>query len=179
MAGAEGAKAVSLVCRIVAVALSVAAAAVMGTASQWVAVDGGGGGSSSSSYVVSYRHYKALVYFVAAGAISAVCSAVALYVSAVHGKPAGAGAGAMFVAVLDTVAQGLLFSAAGAAFAARGVLAGDAAGPWGSGSVCDIAGAFCGRVSTAAAAGAFAAVTVAVAALAKDARGSLGGCCDL
>ncbi|KAL6907861.1 hypothetical protein ACP4OV_002031 [Aristida adscensionis] len=159
----EGARALSLICRIAAVALSVAAAVVMATASQWVAA----AGVSSSSYVVSYSHYTSLVYFVVAGAVSAVCSAAALYVFAVRGEPAGA-----LVAVLDAVAQGLLFSAAGAAFAVRGVV--------GSG-VCDVAGAFCGRVSTAAAAGAFAAFAVAVAALARDARGGLlgGRCADL
>ncbi|XP_062183043.1 CASP-like protein 1U1 [Phragmites australis] len=171
---AEG-KAVSLVFRIAAVVLSVAAAVVMGTASQLIVV--GGGRGSSSSYVVSYSHYNALVYFVAAGAISAVCSALALYTSAVREATIGS---LPLVPLLDAIAQALLFSAAGAAFAARGVV-GVAAGPWGSpGSVCDAAGAFCGRVSTAAAIGVFAAAAVAVAALtSKDARRSSGSCCDL
>ncbi|RLM70233.1 hypothetical protein C2845_PM17G14220 [Panicum miliaceum] len=123
-------------------------------------------------------------YFVAAGAISAVCSAAALYLCAVR---AAAAIGSLpLVPLLDAAAQGLLFSAAGAAFAARGVL-GTAAGPWGSsagggggGSVCDAAGAFCGKLSVAAGVGACAAMAAAIAALARDARrrGSSGGSCD-
>src|SRR6266508_3878367 len=94
---------------------------------------------------------------------------------AVHNRPAGGGA---LVPLLDAVAQGFLFSAAGAAFAARGLVGDAAAGPVGSGGggVCDVAGEFCGRVSTAAAVGAFAALAVAVAALAsRDGRRSLLG----
>ncbi|XP_062182175.1 CASP-like protein 1U1 [Phragmites australis] len=120
MADVEGAKATSIVFRIAAFSLSVAAAVVMATASQNVVVDGGHG---PSIYVVSYNHYSALAYFVAAGAISAVCSAVALYLSAVHTEPAGSGA---LVPLLDAVAQGLLFSAAGAAWSATRLARGEA-----------------------------------------------------
>ena len=55
MAKTEGRKAVSLASRIVALALSVAAAVVMGTASQLI-VDSSGRGS-----VVSTGNYSALV----------------------------------------------------------------------------------------------------------------------
>ncbi|XP_025815464.1 CASP-like protein 1U1 [Panicum hallii] len=127
-------------------------------------------------------------YFVVAGAISAVCSAAALYLCAVRAAAAIGSLQLQLVPLLDAAAQGLLFSAAGTAFAARGVVGG-AAGPWGSsgvdvggggGSMCDAAGAFCGKVSVAAGVGACAAVAVAVAALARDARrrGSSGGSCD-
>ncbi|OEL17963.1 hypothetical protein BAE44_0021017 [Dichanthelium oligosanthes] len=177
-------KAVSLLFRIAALVLSVAAAALMGTASQLVIVDGDQG---PFSYAVSYSHYNALTYFVAAGAISAVCSAAALYLCAVRAAAAAAIGPLPLVPLLDAATQALLFSAAGAAFAARGVV-GSAAGPWGSsagegggGSVCDAAGAFCGKVSVAAAVGAFAAVAVAVASLARDTRrgsSSGGSCCD-
>ena len=131
---------------------------------------------------------RACRYFVAAGAISAVCSAAALYLCAVRSAAAATIGSLPLVPLLDAAAQGLLFSAAGAAFAARGVV-GTAAGPWGSsggdaggggGSVCDAAGAFCGKVSVAAGVGACAAVVVAVAAMARDARrrGSSEGPCD-
>ena len=133
---------------------------------------------------------RACRYFVAAGAISAVCSAAALYLCAVRSAAAATIGSLPLVPLLDAAAQGLLFSAAGAAFAARGVV-GTAAGPWGGGggdagggggggSVCDAAGAFCGKVSVAAGVGACAAVAVAVAAMARDARrrGSSEGPCD-
>lgn len=64
MAEMGGAKAASLALRIVALALSVAAAVVMGS-------------------VVSYN--SALVYFVVGSVVSAVCSALALYLFVVHG----------------------------------------------------------------------------------------------
>jgi hypothetical protein len=51
----EAAKAVTIAFRIAALVLVVAATVVMGTASQMVAVHGDRG------YVVSYRHYTALV----------------------------------------------------------------------------------------------------------------------
>jgi hypothetical protein len=114
---------------------------------------------------------------VAAAAISAACSAAALYLCAVR---AAAAVGSLaLVPLLDAAAQAFLFSAAGAAFAAP-------PGTRCSGvSVCDAAGAFCSKVSIAAAGGALAAVAVAVAALARDddaRRGGSGGsssCCDL
>ncbi|CAD6252928.1 unnamed protein product [Miscanthus lutarioriparius] len=176
---AEGeCKALSLIFRIAALGLLVAAAVVKATESEVV---GGDGGTESSSYSsVSYSQYNALRYFVAAGAISAVCSAVALYLFAVC---AAAAVGSLpLVPFLDAAAQGFLFSAAGAAFAARDVVSrtGTAAGSWGSsggeGSVCDVASAFCGRVTVAGAVCAFAAVSATVAALARDAgHGSSGG----
>ncbi|CAO2038820.1 unnamed protein product [Urochloa humidicola] len=147
-------KVVSLLLRIAALALSVAAAAVMGTASQLVIVDDGN--RESSSYAILYTQFNALKYFVAAGAIAAVCSAAALYLLAV--RAAAAFCSCSLVPLLDAAAQGLLFSAAGVAFAARG--------DWGGGGVCDTAGTFCGKVSV----GAIAAVAVAVAALDSDAR---------
>ncbi|TKW02154.1 hypothetical protein SEVIR_8G227050v4 [Setaria viridis] len=161
MADGDDNMALSLLLRIAALCLSVAAAVVMGTASdQVVIVDGD---RRSSSYAVSYSQYNALKCFVAAAAISAACSAAALYLCAVR---AAAAVGSLpLVPLLDTAAQAFLFSAAGAAFAARG-----AAGPRCSSSVCDAAGAFCGKVSVAAAAGVLAAVAIAVAALARDAR---------
>ncbi|KAJ1276622.1 hypothetical protein BS78_05G228200 [Paspalum vaginatum] len=174
-------KAVSLLFRIASLSLSVAAAVVMGTASEVVIVAAGGG--RPSSYSVSYSQYNALTYFVAAGAISAVCSAVALYLFAVRAAATAAIGSLPLVPLLDAAAQAFLFSAAGAVFAARGAV-GSAAGPWGSGGgrgagLCDAAAAFCGRVSVAAAICASAAVAVAVASLAKDARrGSGGRCCD-
>ncbi|KAF7075239.1 hypothetical protein CFC21_080026 [Triticum aestivum] len=138
MAEMGGAKAASLALRIVALALSVGAAVVMGS-------------------VVSYN--SALVYFVVGSVISAVCSALALYLFVVHG-----GGGSIAVSLLDAAAQALLFSASGAALAARGCFAGGA-------------GAFRGRVGIAAAVGACAAAAVLVAALAGNApsRGRGGG----
>ncbi|CAD6255932.1 unnamed protein product [Miscanthus lutarioriparius] len=128
-------KALSLLFRVAALGLSVAAAVVMGTASQLVIVDGS---PESSSYFRLLQPVQR--------------------------------------------SKGFLFSAAGAAFATRDVVGGTgtAAGSWGSnaggGSVCDSAGAFCGRVIVAAAACAFAAVSAAVAALARDASdGTSGG----
>ena len=58
MADGEASKAVSLLFRIAALVLSVTAAAVMGTASQLVVVDGDRG--APSSYAVSYSQYNAL-----------------------------------------------------------------------------------------------------------------------
>ncbi|XP_062197875.1 CASP-like protein 1U1 [Phragmites australis] len=121
MAEVEGAEAVGLVFRIAALALSVAAAVVMGTASQLVVVDGGRG---PSSYVVSYSHYSALVYFVVAGVVSAICSAVALYLSAVHNKPAGA-----FCGRVTTVAA--VRASAAVAVAVAALAAKDARQSWG------------------------------------------------
>ncbi|CAD6252977.1 unnamed protein product [Miscanthus lutarioriparius] len=171
-------KALSLLFRIAVLGLSVAAIVVMGTASQLVIVDGN---PESSSYSVSYSQYNALRYFVAAGAIAAVCSAAALYLFTVSADAAVVSV--PLVPFLDAATQGFLFSAAGAAFATRDVVGGTgtAAGSWGSsagggGSVCDAAGAFCGRVTVAAAVCAFAAVSAAVAALARDeGDGSSGG----
>jgi hypothetical protein len=57
----ETAKAVTIAFRIAALVLAVAGTVVMGTASQLVAVDGGGHHEWYRSYVVSYRHYNALV----------------------------------------------------------------------------------------------------------------------
>ncbi|KAE8810559.1 CASP-like protein 1U1 [Hordeum vulgare] len=131
-----GAKAASLALRIVALALSVAAAVVMGS-------------------VVSYN--SALVYFVVGSVVSAVCSALALYLFVVHG-----GGGSIAVSLLDAAAQGLLFSASGAALAARGCFAG-------------AADAFRGRVGIAAGVGACAAAAVLVAALAGNAPRARGG----
>ncbi|XP_048532194.1 CASP-like protein 1U1 [Triticum urartu] len=124
MAEMSGAKAASLALRIVALALSVGAAVVMGS-------------------VVSYN--SALVV------VSAVCSALALYLFVVHG-----GGGSIVVSLLDAAAQALLFSASGAALAARGCFAGGA-------------DAFRGRVGIAAAVGTCAAAAVLVAALAGNA----------
>ena len=116
----------------------------------------------------------------AAGAISAVCSAAALYLFAVRADAAVASL--PLVPALDAAAQGFLLSAAGAAFATRDVVGGTgtAAGSWGSsagggGSVCDAAGAFCGRVTVAETVCAFAAVSAAVAALARDAGDGSSG----
>ncbi|OQU83941.1 hypothetical protein SORBI_3005G202200 [Sorghum bicolor] len=162
-------KALSLLFRIAALGLSLAAAIVMATASQLVI--GGGGGHESSSYSVSFGQYNALRYFVAAGAISAVCSAAALYLFAVRADFTVVVVSLPLVPVLDAAAQGFLFSAAGAAFATRDVVGGGTSAGRGS-SVCDAAGAFCGRVTVAAAVCAFAAVSVATAALAsRDAGG--------
>lgn len=110
-----------------------------------------------------------------ANVISAVCSALALYLFVVYK------ASSSLVSLLDVLTQGLLFSAAAAAFVVRGLAAwswhaddgADAAGPpWGI-SVCDVAGAFCWKLSTAATICACAAVAVSVAVLTKDARGSV------
>jgi hypothetical protein len=57
----EAAKAVTIAFRIAALVLVVAATVVMGTASQMVAVHGDRGVGWYRSYVVSYRHYTALV----------------------------------------------------------------------------------------------------------------------
>ncbi|XP_037431571.1 CASP-like protein 1U1 [Triticum dicoccoides] len=130
MAEMSGAKAGSLALRIVALALSVGAAVVMGS-------------------VVSYN--SALVYFVVGSVVSAVCSALALYLFVVHG-----GGGSIAVALLDAAAQALLFSAFSAALAARGCFASGA-------------NAFRGRAGIAAAVGACAAAAVLVAALAGNA----------
>ncbi|KAK3120646.1 hypothetical protein QOZ80_9AG0691440 [Eleusine coracana subsp. coracana] len=174
MAGKGGAKAVTIVFRIAALILAVAATVVMGTASQLVVDDGGG--RKWSSFVVSYNQYSSLVYFVAAGTIAAVCAAAGLFLTAVNAnKHAGA-----LVPLLDAIAQAFLFSAAGAAFAARGNASpADITGS--GGSVCGAAGAFCGRVAVAAAAGTLAAVAVTIAALASrgGAHRRLRRCCDL
>ncbi|VAI23270.1 hypothetical protein VPH35_086002 [Triticum aestivum] len=130
MAEMSGAKAGSLALRIVVLALSVGAAVVMGS-------------------VVSYN--SALVYFVVGSVVSAVCSALALYLFVVHG-----GGGSIAVALLDAAAQALLFSAFSAALAARGCFASGA-------------DAFRGRAGIAAAVGACAAAAVLVAALAGNA----------
>jgi hypothetical protein len=106
-------------------------------------------------------------YFVAAGAISAICSAAALYLFAVRADAAVASQ--PLVSILDAVAQGFLFSAAGAALAGRDVLGGPSGSSAGGGRVCDVAGTFCGRVTVAAAVCAFAAVSAAVTALTRDA----------
>ncbi|CAM0874080.1 unnamed protein product [Alopecurus aequalis] len=139
----QGAKAVSLAFRIVALALSVAAAVVMGTASQ-VIIDSGRG------RVVSYSDYSALVYFVVGSVISVVCGALALYLF-VH--RAGS---SLAISLLDTAAQAILFSASGAALSSRRCLI-------------DGADTFLGKTGTAAAIGVCAAAAVSVAALTTDA----------
>uniref|UniRef100_A0ACD5X1I2 Uncharacterized protein n=1 Tax=Avena sativa TaxID=4498 RepID=A0ACD5X1I2_AVESA len=141
----EGAKAVSLGLRIVAVALSVAAAVVMGTASEMI-VDSG------MVRVVSYKDYSALVYLVVGSVISAVCAALALYLFVQGGS---SGAGSLAVPLLDAAVQAILFSASGAALATRGCFVGGA-------------DALRGRTGTAAALGVCAAAAVSVAALTRD-----------
>jgi hypothetical protein len=111
---------------------------------------------------------RASRYFVAAGVIAAVCSAAGLYLCAVNAKPGGAGA---LVPLLDVVAQGFLFSAAGAAFASRGNAWTTGNGGDEGGSVCHAAEAFCGRVTIAAVVGTAAALAVTVAALASKGCG--------
>lgn len=59
MAGGDGSKALSILLRIAALCLSVAAAVVMGTASDQV-MDADGGRRSSTYYAVSYSQYNAL-----------------------------------------------------------------------------------------------------------------------
>ncbi|KAK1647975.1 hypothetical protein QYE76_065780 [Lolium multiflorum] len=140
----EGAKAVSLAFRIVALALSVAAAVVMGTASQLIIINSGRG------TVVSYSDYSALVYFVVGSVISVVCGALALYLFVVH-----RGGGSLAVSLLDTAALAVLFSASGAALASRRCFV-------------DGADTFSWRTGTAAAIGVCAAAAVWVAALTRE-----------
>lgn len=93
----------------------------------------------------------------AASAVSAIFAALALYWF-VHG-------GSRRVWALDAAAQALLFSASGAALAARGCFVDGADG-----------GAFGSRTGVAAAVGAGAAVAVALAALTSfSPRGGGGG----
>ncbi|KAM0913856.1 hypothetical protein ACQ4PT_011883 [Festuca glaucescens] len=137
----EGAKAVSLVFRIVALALSVAAAVVMGTTSQLIIINSGRG------TVVSYSDYSALVYFVVGSVISVFCGARALYLF-VH-----RGGGSLAVSLLDTAALAILFSASGAALVFAAPL---------------LPGTFTWRTGTAAAIGMCAAAAVWVAALTME-----------
>ncbi|XP_051229528.1 CASP-like protein 1U1 [Lolium perenne] len=139
----EGAKAVSLAFRIVALALSVAAAVVMGTANQLIIINSGRG------TVVSYSDYSALVYFVVGSVISVFCGALALYLF-VH-----RGGGSLAVSLLDTAALAILFSASGAALASRRCFV-------------DGADTFSWRTGTAAAIGVCAAAAVWVAALTRE-----------
>jgi len=109
MADGEAGKAVCLLFRIAALVLSVAAAVVMGTASQLVVVDGDRRATPSRTVSTTlsskrlpsslpHAHTRCLRalrlvrracrYFVAAHAISAVCSAVALYLCAVRAAAA-------------------------------------------------------------------------------------------
>ncbi|KAK1647976.1 hypothetical protein QYE76_065781 [Lolium multiflorum] len=133
----DGTKAASLAFRIVALALSVAAAVAMGTANQLMVV----------SY--NYKHYSALVYFVAGSAISAVCGALALFLFVYRGG------GSLTVSLLDTTVQAILFSASGAALATRDCFSAGA-------------DALRDRTGTAAALGVCAAAAVSVAALTRD-----------
>ncbi|KAM0913857.1 hypothetical protein ACQ4PT_011884 [Festuca glaucescens] len=141
----DGAKAASLAFRIVALALSVAAAVVMGTANQLM-VDSG---RSRGVVSYNYKHYSALVYFVAGSAISVVCGALALFLFVYRGG------GSLTVSLLDTAVQAILFSASGAALAARDCFTGGT-------------DALRGRTGTAAAIGVCAAAAVSVAALTRD-----------
>ncbi|KAM0913855.1 hypothetical protein ACQ4PT_011883 [Festuca glaucescens] len=142
----EGAKAVSLVFRIVALALSVAAAVVMGTTSQLIIINSGRG------TVVSYSDYSALVYFVVGSVISVFCGARALYLF-VH-----RGGGSLAVSLLDTAALAILFSASGAALVFAAPLLRTRCG----------SGTFTWRTGTAAAIGMCAAAAVWVAALTME-----------
>ncbi|KAF0897383.1 hypothetical protein E2562_036772 [Oryza meyeriana var. granulata] len=162
MTEVDAARAVSLFFRIAVVGLSVAAAVVMATANQVFPFNYG---------AVSYTKYSAFVYFVVATVVSAVCSAAALYLSVFKATPH------WVVTLLDVVTMGLLFSAAGAVFAVRSMLPlylgvegadVDVAGRWVNGGFCQVAGAFCWRVTTSATICAFAAAAVAVAVLTKD-----------
>jgi hypothetical protein len=74
-------------------------------------------------------------------------------------------------ALVPLLAQGFLFSAAGAAFASRGNAWSTENGGEEGGSVCYAAGAFCGRVTIAAVVGTAAASAVTVAALASKGWG--------
>ncbi|KAG8090468.1 hypothetical protein GUJ93_ZPchr0011g28353 [Zizania palustris] len=162
---ANGARAVSIFFRIAELGLSVAAAAVMGTANQAFPWD----------FAVSFTKYNVFVYFVVATVVAAVCSAAALYLSVFKATPR------WVVTLLDIVTLGLLFSAAGAVFAVRALaptyfaVEGTAiASHFAKGAFCHVADAFCWRVTTSATICAFAAGAASIAVLAKDAR-SAGG----
>jgi hypothetical protein len=114
------------------------------------------------TYVRDSWFARARRYFVAAGVIAAVCSAAGLYLCAVNARPG---------ALVPLLAQGFLFSAAGAAFASRGNAWSTENGGEEGGSVCYAAGAFCGRVTIAAVVGTAAASAVTVAALASKGWG--------
>jgi hypothetical protein len=107
-----------------------------------------------STYMVSYDYLpgddsSGRRYFVAGSAISAVCGALALFLSVYRGG------GSLTVSLLDTAAQAILFSASGAALAVRDCFTGGT-------------DALRGRTGTAAAIGVCAAAALSVAALTRD-----------
>ncbi|KAF8665978.1 hypothetical protein HU200_054066 [Digitaria exilis] len=106
---------VSLVFRIAAMGLAVAAAAVMATASQCtVYVDY----DLARPRTITFADFKAFVYLVVATAIAAGLEAVAIFLSVFCKKGKGKKVGKWLMPVLAAVVPALLYTSAGAAFAA-------------------------------------------------------------
>ncbi|CAN6373317.1 unnamed protein product [Urochloa humidicola] len=107
---------VSLVFRIAGMGLAVAAAAVMASASQCTIYADYG---LARPRTVTYTDFPPFVYLVAASSVAAVMEAVAVFLAVCNdGGKAGKKARAVLMPVIAAVAPALLYTAAGAAFAA-------------------------------------------------------------
>ena len=106
---------VSLVFRITGMGLAVAAAAVMATASECTVYADYYGARPRT---VAYRDFPAFVYLVVAASIAAALEAVAIFLCVCGRKGAGRKAGAVLAPLLAATAPALLYTSAGAAFAA-------------------------------------------------------------
>ncbi|PVH34562.1 hypothetical protein PAHAL_8G249000 [Panicum hallii] len=106
---------VSLVFRIAGMGLAVAAAAVMATASECTVY--GDYYGVRRPRTVTYRDFPAFVYLVVAASIAAALEAVAIFLGVCR-KGKARKAGAVLAPLLAAAAPALLYTSAGAAFAA-------------------------------------------------------------
>ncbi|KAJ1257827.1 hypothetical protein BS78_10G026200 [Paspalum vaginatum] len=157
-------KAVALVLRLSTLALALASAIVMATASECTTYADGGGGTAIT-VVVTFKNYPPFVYLVAAAITATILEAAAVYLQigkgGDHEAPPPAGPMLLsraLVAVADVAVQVLLYSATGAVFAA-------VAGYGDQISAC--AGGFCDQVHRSTIISLAASLSAGLAAVAK------------
>ncbi|CAD6252975.1 unnamed protein product [Miscanthus lutarioriparius] len=150
--------AASLALRIATVALSVASAAMMASASQRSCT-----GCSPATSQVSYSDYSSLSYCLVANVISAALQAVAAWLTA-RGKVDESKAAKSLSELVDTAAQVLLYSSSALSFSVDdfGTCGRRVAG------VCKGSGEFCQRVRASGAVSMAAAVALAASNYLKD-----------
>ncbi|RCV39343.1 hypothetical protein SETIT_8G215900v2 [Setaria italica] len=150
--------AASLALRIATVALSVASAAMMASASQRSCA-----GCAPASQPVSYSDYSSLKYSLSASIVSAALQAAAACLKA-RGKEGESKAAKSLAELVDTAAQVLLYSSSALAFSVDdfGTCGHRVAG------VCKGSGEFCQRVRASGAVSMAAAVALAASKYLND-----------
>ncbi|KAL6907859.1 hypothetical protein ACP4OV_002029 [Aristida adscensionis] len=170
----KGANAVSVASRIAGMGLAVASAVLMATASQCTVYAAYG----ARPRTVTYSDYPPFVYLVGAAAIAAFLEAIAVFLSVwKKGKDKRA---RVLMPLLGAVVPALLYSAAGAAFAASADMTycsayGKRLSVCGAGAAAAGSSNFCGQVHIAVYLALAAGVAVSFAEVVKNVRLSMSG----